>query len=161
MSGSSIDIVISIILIYGIIRGFYRGFFLEVSALIGLLLGLYCAINFKEVISYYLEKILSWEENYIIIVSFLVTLIIVVIALNIIAKSLTKLANIMALGLLNKIAGAFLGLIKYSVICIVFVLLFDKINSSLTLIDELTILNSTFYPLIRYINQELFPLFFI
>ena len=161
MSGSGIDIVISIILIYGIIRGFYRGFFLEVSALTGLLLGIYCAINFKEVIGYYLKKILSWEENYIIIVSFLVTLIIVVVALNLIAKSLTKLANIMALGLLNKIAGAFLGLIKYSVICIVFVLLFDKINSSLTLIDELTILNSTFYPFIRYINQELFPLFFI
>jgi len=161
MSGNSIDIVISIILIYGIIRGFYRGFFLEVSALTGLLLGIYCAINFKEVIGYYLEKILSWEENYIIIVSFLVTLIIVVIALNIIAKSLTKLANIMALGLLNKIAGAFLGLIKYSVICIVFVLLFDKINSSLTLIDELTILNSTLYDFIRDINQELFPLFFI
>jgi len=66
----------------------------------------------------------------------------------------------MALGLLNKIAGAFLGLIKYSVICIVFVLLFDKINSSLTLIDELTILNSTLYDFIRDINQELFPLFF-
>ncbi|MBT4245757.1 MAG: CvpA family protein [Flavobacteriaceae bacterium] len=161
MSGSSVDIVISIILIYGIIRGFYRGFFLEVSALTGLLLGIYCAINFKEVIGYYLEKILSWEENYIIIVSFLVTLIIVVVTLNLIAKSLTKLADIMALGLLNKIAGAFLGLIKYSVICIVFVLLFDKINSSLTLIDELTILNSTLYDFIRDINQELFPLFFI
>ncbi|MBT3559537.1 MAG: CvpA family protein, partial [Flavobacteriaceae bacterium] len=160
MSGSSVDIVISIILIYGIIRGFYRGFFLEVSALTGLLLGIYCAINFKEVIGYYLEKILSWEENYIIIVSFLVTLIIVVVTLNLIAKSLTKLADIMALGLLNKIAGAFLGLIKYSVICIVFVLLFDKINSSLTLIDELTILNSTLYDFIRDINQELFPLFF-
>jgi len=161
MSVSSVDIVISIILIYGIIRGFYRGFFLEVSALTGLLLGIYCAINFKEVIGYYLEKILSWEENYIIIVSFLVTLIIVVVTLNLIAKSLTKLADIMALGLLNKIAGAFLGLIKYSVICIVFVLLFDKINSSLTLIDELTILNSTLYDFIRDINQELFPLFFI
>ena len=161
MSGSSVDIVISIILIYGIIRGFYRGFFLEVSALTGLLLGIYCAINFKEVIGYYLEKILSWEENYIIIVSFLVTLIIVVVTLNLIAKSLTKLADIMALGLLNKIAGAFLGLIKYSVICIVFILLFDKINSSLTLIDELTILNSTLYDFIRDINQELFPLFFI
>jgi membrane protein required for colicin V production len=134
---------------------------LEVSALTGLLLGIYCAINFKEVIGYYLEKILSWEENYIIIVSFLVTLIIVVVTLNLIAKSLTKLADIMALGLLNKIAGAFLGLIKYSVICIVFVLLFDKINSSLTLIDELTILNSTLYDFIRDINQELFPLFFI
>jgi len=161
MSVSSVDIVISIILIYGIVRGFYRGFFLEVSALTGLLLGIYCAINFKEVIGYYLEKILSWEENYIIIVSFLVTLIIVVVTLNLIAKSLTKLADIMALGLLNKIAGAFLGLIKYSVICIVFVLLFDKINSSLTLIDELTILNSTLYDFIRDINQELFPLFFI
>ena len=52
------------------------------------------------------------------------------------------------------------GLIKYSVVCIVFILLFDKINSSIKIIDELTILNSTFYPYIRDINQELFPLFF-
>ena len=89
MSGNSIDIVISIILIYGIIRGFYRGFFLEVSALIGLLLGLYCAINFNSIIGKYLKEFISLDENYIIIISFLITLIIVVIFLNLIAKSLT------------------------------------------------------------------------
>ena len=160
MSGNSIDIVISIILIYGVIKGFYRGLFLEVSALIGLLLGLYCAINYNSIIGKYLKELISLEENYIIIISFLITLIIVLIFLNLIAKSLTKLADAMALGLLNKIAGAFFGLIKFSIICVVFVLLFDKINSSLQLIDELTILNSIFYPYIRYINQELFPLFF-
>ena len=160
MSGNSIDIVISIILIYGVIRGFYRGLFLEISALIGLLLGLYCAINFNSIIGKYLKEFISLDENYIIIISFLITLIIVVIFLNLIAKSLTKLADSMALGLVNKIAGAFFGLIKFSIICIVFVLLFDKINLSVKMIDELTILNSIFYTYIRHINQELFPLFF-
>ena len=33
-------------------------------------------------------------------------------------------------------------------------------DGTLKIIDELTILNSTFYPYIRDINQELFPLFF-
>ena len=160
MSGNSIDIVISIILIYGVIRGFYRGLFLEISALIGLLLGLYCAINFNSIIGKYLKEFISLDENYIIIISFLITLIIVVIFLNLIAKSLTKLADAMALGLVNKIAGAFFGLIKFSIIFIVFVLLFDKINLSVKIIDELTILNSIFYTYIRHINQELFPLFF-
>ena len=160
MSGNSIDIVISIILIYGFIRGFYRGLFLEISALIGLLLGLYCAINFNSIIGKYLKEFISLDENYIIIISFLITLIIVVIFLNLIAKSLTKLADAMALGFVNKIAGAFFGLIKFSIICIVFVLLFDKINLSVKMIDELTILNSIFYTYIRHINQELFPLFF-
>ena len=160
MSGNSIDIVISIILIYGVIRGFYRGLFLEISALIWLLLGLYCAINFNSIIGKYLKEFISLDENYIIIISFLITLIIVVIFLNLIAKSLTKLADAMALGLVNKIAGAFFGLIKFSIICIVFVLLFDKINLSVKMIDELTILNSIFYTYIRHINQELFPLFF-
>ena len=160
MSGNSIDIVISIILIYGFIRGFYRGLFLEISALIGLLLGLYCAINYNSIIGKYLKELISLEENYIIIISFLITLIIVLIFLNLIAKSLTKLADAMALGLVNKIAGAFFGLIKFSIICIVFVLLFDKIILSVKMIDELTILNSIFYTYIRHINQELFPLFF-
>ena len=160
MSGNSIDIVISIILIYGIIRGFYRGLFLEISSLIGLILGLYCAINFNPIISKYLKEFVSIEENYITIISFIITLIIVIVLLNLIAKSLTKLANAIALGLVNKIAGAFFGLIKYFIICMVFVLVFDKINSTVKIVDELTILNSVFYPYIRYINQELFPLFF-
>ena len=159
MSGNSIDIVISIILIYGIIRGFYRGLFLEVSSLIGLILGLCCAINFNPMISEYLKSFISIEENYITIISFIITLIIVVVLLNLIAKSLTKLANAIALGLLNKIAGAFFGLIKYFIICMVFVLVFDKINSTVKIVDELTILNSVFYPSIRYINQELFLVF--
>ena len=124
------------------------------------MLGLYCAINFNSIIGKYLKEFISLDENYIIIISFLITLIIVVIFLNLIAKSLTKLADAMALGLVNKIAGAFFGLIKFSIICIVFVLLFDKINLSVKMIDELTILNSIFYTYIRHINQELFPLFF-
>ena len=160
MSGNSIDIVISIILIYGIIKGFYRGLFLEISSLIGLILGLYCAINFNPIISKYLKEFISIQENYISIISFIITLIIVVILLNLIAKSLTKLANAVALGLVNKIAGALFGLMKYFIICMVFVLVFDKINSTVKVVDELTILNSVFYPYIRYINQELFPLFF-
>jgi len=160
MSGNSIDIVISLILIYGIIRGFYRGLFLEISSLIKLILGLYCAINFNPIISKYLKEFISIEENYIIIISFIITLIIVVILLNLIAKSLTKLANAVALGLVNKIAGALFGLMKYFIICMVFVLVFDKINSTVKIVDELTILSSIFYPYIRFINQELFPIFF-
>jgi len=160
MSGNSIDIVISIILIYGIIKGFYRGLFLEISSLIGLILGLYCAINFNPIISKYLKEFISIQENYISIISFIITLIIVVILLNLIAKSLTKLANAVALGLVNKIAGALFGLMKYFIICMVFVLVFDKINSTVKIVDELTILSSIFYPYIRYINQELFPVFF-
>ena len=159
MSGNSIDIVISIILIYGIIKGFYRGLFLEISSLIGLILGLYCAINFNPIISKYLKEFISIQENYISIISFIITLIIVVILLNLIAKSLTKLADAISLGLLNKITGAFFGLIKYFIVCMVFVLVFDKINSTVKIVDELTILSSIFYPYIRYINQELFPVF--
>ena len=160
MSGNSIDIVISLILIYGIIRGFYKGLFLEIASLIKLILGLYCAINFNPIISKYLKEFISIEENYISIISFIITLIIVVILLNLIAKSLTKLANAVALGLVNKIAGALFGLMKYFIICMVFVLVFDKINSTVKIVDELTILSSIFYPYIRFINQELFPIFF-
>ena len=132
---------------------------MEISSLIGSILGLYCAINFNPIISKYLKEFVSIEENYITIISFIITLIIVVVLLNLIAKSLTKLANAIALGLLNKIAGAFFGLIKYFIICMVFVLVFDKINSTVKIVDELTILNSVFYPSIRYINQELFLVF--
>ena len=160
MSGNSIDIVISLILIYGVIRGFYKGLFLEIASLIKLILGLYCAINFNSIISKYLKEFISIEENYISIISFIITLIIVVILLNLIAKSLTKLANAVALGLVNKIAGALFGLMKYFIICMIFVLIFDKINSTVKIVDELTILSSIFYPYIRYINQELFPVFF-
>ena len=86
MSGNSIDIVISIILVYGIIRGFYRGLFLEISSLIGLILGLYCAINFNPIISKYLKDFISIEENYISIISFITTLTSLILQLKFISR---------------------------------------------------------------------------
>ena len=159
MSSISIDIIIGAILIYGIVRGFHRGFFLEVSSLISLVAGIYIASKFYNIVAKYFQKIISWEENYLIILSFIIILILSIICINLIAKSLTKLADNISLGLLNKMAGSLFGFVKYFIVCMIFVLIFDRINSTIELIDPLTLSHSELYPYIKVVNQEIFPAF--
>ena len=128
MSSISIDIIIGAILIYGIVRGFSRGLFLEISSLISLIAGIYIASKFYNIVDKYFQKIISWEENYLIILSFIIILILSIICINLIAKSLTKLADNISLGLLNKMAGSLFGFVKYFIVCMIFVLIFDRIN---------------------------------
>ena len=154
MSSISIDIIIGAILIYGIVRGFSRGLFLEISSLISLIAGIYIASKFYNIVAKYFQKIISWEENYLIILSFIIILILSIICINLIAKSLTKLADNISLGLLNKMVGSLFGFIKFFI-----VLIFDRINSTIELIDPLTLSHSELYPYIKVVNQEIFPAF--
>ena len=159
MSSISIDIIIGVILIYGIVTGFYRGLFLELSSRIRLLAGIYFASNFYNIVAKYIQKIISWEENYLIILSFIIILILTIICINLVAKSLTKLADNISLGLLNKMIGSLFGFVKYFIVCMIFVLIFDRINSTIELINPLTLSHSELYPYIKLVNQEIFPSF--
>ncbi len=159
MTSISIDIVIGVILIYGMIRGFYRGLFLEISSLISLLAGIYFASKFYDLVAKYIQQIMHLEENYLTILSFILVLIFTIFCFNFIAKSLTKLADNLSLGLVNKMSGSLFGCIKYFILCMIFVLLFDRLNSTIEIIDELTLSHSEFYSYIKVVNQEIFPAF--
>ena len=70
-----IDLVLGASLLYGLINGLYKGFFIEVASLLGLICGVYGAIHFSHFATSLIKQKVEWDEQYINIVAFAITII--------------------------------------------------------------------------------------
>ncbi len=132
-----IDIIIAVILIFAAVRGFMTGLFSAIASLVAIVAGVFCAIHFSYQIEYLLnDSVLKWSHQTNKIVAFAVTFLFVVLAIIFVGKLLTKLADITALGLLNKILGGVFGALKWSLLLSVIFLLFDKFNINISVVEE-------------------------
>lgn len=153
-----IDIIIAVILIFAGVRGFMTGLFSSVASLVAIVAGVFCAIHF----SYYVEaefqdSVLQWSSKTYKIAAFAITFLFVVLIIIFLGKLLTKLADITALGLLNKILGAVFGALKWSLILSVIFILFDKFNKTIPFVNKETLNESMLYNPVKSIVPTLFP----
>lgn len=131
-----LDIILGILLLLGLWKGFNNGLLIELASIVALIAGIYGAIHFSYIAGDYLTEQMNWEERYVNLTSFIITFIIIVIAVHFAGKLLTKVANIALLGLLNKIAGAVFGGLKVAVILGAILVFFNRVNSNLRFISE-------------------------
>lgn len=131
-----LDIVIMIPLGYGVYKGWKNGFMIEVSTLVALLLGLYFAINYSDIAKNLLINQLDIHSSYIEYFAFIITFVIVVIAINFLGKALSKLLSAMALGLINKIFGVVFSLLKYAIILTVIIIVTENADKKLNFMSE-------------------------
>ena len=154
-----IDIILAILLIVGFIRGIQRGLFVEVASLLALILGIFGAIHFSYFVGDYLAERVSWEENYITIASFAATFVIIVIAISMVGKFLTKVADFAALGLLNKILGGIFSVLKVGLVLSIILLVLHKFSDNIPFIDEEEQEESVLYRPVKELAPTLFPNF--
>jgi membrane protein required for colicin V production len=74
-----IDIIIGIILLFAAIGGFRKGLISELASLAALILGIWGAIEFSYITSDFLTENFNLETDYLNIISFIVTFIVIVI----------------------------------------------------------------------------------
>jgi membrane protein required for colicin V production len=119
------DILTITILAYGLIRGIFRGLVREISSIIGVLGGFYAAYTYYPDVAQMISPVASrWISNSstINILSYLVIFTIVVVIVSILAVIIKYLLNIAYLGWVDRVCGAFFGLIKSGlVICVLFI----------------------------------------
>ena len=156
---SVIDIVLGSLLLIGTVRGLMKGLFVEVASLLALVLGIFGAIHFSHYASGFLDSYVSWNEQTLQIVSFAVTFVIIVMAIGLAGKALTKLADFAALGLLNKLLGAIFGLVKIGLILSIVLLLIDKIDAKLPFLTPKELKKSTLYVPVKALAPSIFPSF--
>lgn len=152
-----VDIVIGVLLILGFARGLVKGLFVEVASLVALVGGVYGAIHFSGFIASTLKESVSWGEKKITLVAFALTFLLIVIAVSLVGKMLTKLADLAALGFLNKLMGGLFGLLKFGIIISVLLLFFGRINTSMGFVDKKTLDESILYEPIKSVIPTLFP----
>lgn len=156
---NTFDIVITALLLFGFIRGIVKGLFVEVASLVALIAGVFGAIHFSYFVADALVEYVMWDEKYITIVSFALTFAIIVIAIALIGKLLTKIANFAALGLLNKLLGGVFGALKIGLILSVVLLVFNKLNNNIPFISDEQKENAILYEPIKNLAPMLFPNF--
>lgn len=153
---SVLDIILAAILLFGLIRGWKKGLFVEVTSLVALVAGVYGAIHFSNFAVSFLKSKVDWSEQTINILAFVITFIIIVIAIALAGKALTKLADFASLGLLNKLLGSLFGVLKWGVILSVVLLIFNRLNETFTLVDDNIIEESILYKPVKSVIPMLF-----
>ena len=149
-----IDIVILLFLLYGAFRGFSKGLIIEVATLAGLILGVFIAIRYSPFTEGILKDFLNITSRYLSYIALAVTFLLVVIVVYLLGKMLTRLVDIISLGLVNKLLGTLLGIAKYFIMVCVLLMIVDALNDKFHFISEETRENSLLFdPFLNFAQQ--------
>jgi membrane protein required for colicin V production len=154
---SFLDIVLAAFLGYAIYKGIKNGLFVEFASFVSLIVGIYMALKFSYVIRSFIASIFSWSPRTIQFASFVITLVLIVIAINLLGKFFTKIFSFAYLGWLNKLGGAVFSVLKISVLLGVVLSLVLKANYKEVLISKETQDNSYFFNPILKTSEVLLP----
>jgi len=150
------DVIVLIILLYGLMMWLIKGFIIEVAGIIALILGVTGSFKFARILEVSLNSYVDWSPKTIQIASFIILFIIIIYAVSLLAKMITKTLKIIALGIINRIFGGIFGLLKWCVILSSFVLVSQEINEIITLIPDKTLKDSVSYNLLDKLGGFLF-----
>lgn len=154
---NTVDIILAVILLFGLIRGFFRGFFAELASLIAFIAGIYAAVYFSHILSDFLSERVTWNIQFVNLIAFAITFILVVFLISLAGKFLTKVANLAMLGILNKLIGAVFGLLKVAFITSVIIMFFNATQEEINLVEEETLENSVLYGPVRVLAPTILP----
>ena len=155
-----IDIVLALIMALGFYKGFKNGLLVEVASIIALIAGLYCAFHFSDFAAIYLADLLDWNENNLNIAAFVVTFLAVLVGVNLLGKLLTKIVQVLLLGMVNKLLGGAFGLLKSLIILgVLLVFLDQKVGLSGWISEETkesSLIYGIFYEIGAFVYHQLF-----
>tara|TARA_B100000768_G_C11082109_1_gene291273 strand:- start:50 stop:568 length:519 start_codon:yes stop_codon:yes gene_type:complete len=154
---SVIDIIIGALILYGIVKGLFKGLFVEVTSFLALMVGIYGAVHFSKYAAQILSNNFDWSQNTTSITAFAVTFVVIVLAISLAGKALTKLADFAALGLLNKLLGALFGGTKIALIISVLLLIFSTLNQTIPFVSSDEIERSLLYSPIKSLAPMILP----
>jgi len=152
-----LDIILAIPLIWSVYRGFTKGLIISVATLVALVGGIYGAIHFSQVAAVYLENWFSPDPRYLPLIAFTVTFIVIVALVHLLAYILDKIVTAVALGIVNRLAGAAFNLLKMAFILSVILSLLNYLGNFKSVIPEEQKSNSLLYNPISKFAPSIFP----
>lgn len=154
---SFFDIIIGLLLCYSLYKGIRNGLFVELASFVSLILGIYFALKFSDILKNILSEWLHWNPYTIQITAFLLTFIIVVLGVFWLGKILTSVVSFAFLGWVNSLGGGLFRILKTVLIISVFLTLFQKINYNNYIAKKETLDNSIFFNPIVTIAGSIYP----
>ena len=150
-----LDVIVFVLIALATYGGFKSGFIMEVSTFIGLIVGLYAATQLSGLLAEYLKDHVN--SSIVGVVSFFIIFLTILLLTVIVAKIVTGLAEVFALGIINRIFGGLLGAIKaLFIISLLLALLAHFSPNNYLLSDEMKSTSVT-YKTLKSIYDVTFP----
>jgi membrane protein required for colicin V production len=154
---SFLDIVLGSLLCFSVYKGIKNGLFVELASFISLLVGIYIALQFSGIMRAALQGWVHCSPHLIQGIAFVATFVVVVLGIYLLAKFLTKIADLAFLGSINNLGGGFFRLLKTVLIISMFLTIFEKINVHHYLAKKETLDQSIFFNPIQKVAGIIFP----
>lgn len=151
------DLIFLVIFVYAAYRGFTKGLIVQAATFAALLLGLFGAIKFSGFTSNLLIEKTSIEGDYLPIISFALTFIGIVILVHLVSKLVEKLVQAVALGFINRLAGAIFNMTKFALIVSGVLVILNTINEKKAFLPEEDIERSMMYEPLSGFAPLIFP----
>jgi membrane protein required for colicin V production len=152
-----LDIVLGALLLFALIRGIRNGLFIELASLLSFFIGIYVAIKFSYIVGNALGDGLTSPSKTAKIIAFVLTLVLVIIAIHFLAKVFSKIASFVFLGWLNKLGGSVFAVLKTILFLGIVLSLLQIINIDNALISKETQEKSWFFNPILKTSAVLMP----
>ena len=107
-----IDVIFLILLLISAVSGFVKGFILSIASFVGFFLGIMISFRFAGDVQQWLMVITGAEGGYLYFVGFLICFAVVVALVYMLGKIIEKAIEMVALGFINRLAGAAFGMLK-------------------------------------------------
>jgi len=131
-----IDIVLILPLLWGIWKGFSKGLIIEITTLVALVLGVWGGIHFSDYMAEVLSSNFEFDEQYLPMISFALTFLLILALVFALGKLVERMIGLVALGLVNKIAGGAFGLAKFGLIISILLVLINSYDERLHFIPK-------------------------
>lgn len=151
-----LDIILLILLIVSAVSGYRKGIIVQVCGIAGLLLGIYIAFRFSTMLGQWLGAGAEFGP----VLSFIILLIVVILVLWLAGKLIKKLFHATGLGIVDRIGGLALGVIKVALVLSLLLGLIQRFNDKHEIIKPQTFTSSKIYPPLRKMAGAIFPYIF-
>lgn len=152
-----IDIILIVPLLWGLYKGFTKGLIIEAASIIALGLAMWGAIKFHDLVSVWMNDTMQWHSKYLPLLAFALIFIGVLLIVFGIAKLIETFVKAIALGFVNKLAGAVFGMLKFGLILSVLVFVLNAVEQSIRVIPAETKQGSLLYEPVGKIAPLVIP----
>lgn len=154
---ATLDIILLLCFLPGIIRGLSKGFLEQALALAGVVLSVWAAFHFSNLVCSWLKPYLEISETLLSVVSFALILIVTSLLALLVGKLLTKLVELALLGWLDKTLGLVFALAVNALVIGVVIILFDTLNVKFGLVKPEVLDGSVVYTGLKDLSYLVFP----
>jgi membrane protein required for colicin V production len=144
------------LILFGAVKGFFKGFVIEAASIVALIAGILGALLFSSTIGDILSTYFNFETIPPTGIIFALIFIVIIISINLLAKLLTNVIKMAALGLINRIFGTLFGGLKFAIMLSALLLLLDQFSFLFQYFDTIILEESILYDPIKNLGEILF-----